>query len=178
MGSYWWAGNWWQGALPAVAPAGTPLDERIRNCVVSKLQTITVANGYNQTASVQRPPIGALEFEASDAPALVVRSSQKQARAHIRGAEEFILMFKVICIVANSGGDPDGDLAKLMGDVSRVVWANRRWHDGAEYLARRTWIPEDAVHEPEVEEATLTSSVTFEVLARANRQDLTQVKDV
>jgi hypothetical protein len=178
MGNQWWLGNWWTGAVTAPPGAALPLEEKIRNLVVTKLATITIANGYNQNATVDRPPVGAYSYEVADCPKLVVRSSKRGVRAHLRRAEEFVLEFRIICIVANSGGDPDGDLAKLMADVRRLVYTNRRWHNGAENLARRSWIPDDDTHETEVEEETLTSGVSFNVLARSSQTDLSQVKDV
>ncbi len=177
MGVNWWRGNWWRGGSAAPSSARA-LDDRIMDQVQPTLEEITEADGYHQDVTVYRPPIGALEFKAEETPALVIRRAGKSIRTHVRRAEEFVLTVKVICIVPNEGDDPRGDLADLIADVKRVVYLNRRWNDGTEDLARRTWFVDDADHETEVDEETLTGAVTFQILARADRQDLTQVKEV
>lgn len=176
-GSNWWQGNWWAGA--AAAPSGSPaLDDQIMDLIKPALQTITVAGGYHQNVTVHRPPVGALQFKAADCPALVIRRSGKTIRTHIRRAEEFILTVKVICLVADAGGDPHGDLANLIIDLKKVVYLNRRWNNGVASLARRTWFNDDNIHETEVSDDTLTGVVVFQILARADRTDLSKVKVV
>lgn len=178
MGQNWWVGNWWAGASGSSSPGDIALDERIMQLIKPALETITVAGGFHQDVAVHRPPVAAYDFAPADCPALVIRRLAKVIRVHIRRAEEFVLRVQVIGIVANSGADPYGDLSNLMGDLKKVVYANRRWNDGSEDLARRTYITDDGIHEPEVDEATLTSELTFDIVARADQEDLTAVRDV
>lgn len=180
MGNNWWAGNWWRGAVAAVVPSSLPLEEQIRELVAVKLATITVANGYAQNVTVYRPPVDEFEIPASGCPAVLLRSAKRSLKGHLRRAEEFILECVVICVVANSSPAPAPDeaLAKLLADVRKLVYANRKWNDGVSNLARRTWIPDDIVHETEVQEATISSRVTFNILARSSVSNLAAVKEV
>lgn len=176
---YWWMGNWWAGGVASSPVTGVALDERIMQQIVDVLETITVANGYHQNVTVHRPPVGSQEFGASDCPAVSVRRMGKDIRTHLRGAEEFILSVRLICIVENTTSpDPAEAIKNLMGDVKKAVYANRRWHDGTEFLARRTWFTEDGAKEPEIHEETITSTIVFQVLARASQTDYSQVKDI
>lgn len=178
MGTYWWAGNWWQGSVSSPV-TGVPLEEQIRELVAAKLATITIANGYNQNATVHRPPVAVMDLGAADCPALSLRTSRRNLRPHLRGAEEFLLEVDVLCAVANTSAPAsDEALAKLMADVRHLVYANPRWHDGSKFLAVKSWIPEDRVHETEVLEATISSFVRFIIKARSSQSDLTAVKDV
>ncbi len=175
----WWAGNWWSGGVAPSPVTGLALDERIMQQIVDVLEEITVANGFHQTVTVHRPPVGSQEFGASDCPAISVRRMAKDIRTHLRQAEEFVLTVRLICIVENtSSPDPAESIKNLMGDVKQIVYDNRRWHDGTEFLAARTWFTEDGAKEPEVHEETITSTIVFQVLARADQSDYTQVKDI
>lgn len=176
-GNYWWAGNWWTGA-DTPQSSGVALDERIMARIKTVLATVTVANGYHQTVTVTRPPEAPYQFKGTDCPLYVIRREVEQGRAHIRRAYEFVLTVAVICISRNSGATPEEDHANLRGDLKKIVLANRRWHDGVSNLARRTWLLDTGVHEPEVSEDTVTSEVVFQVFARADRADLSQPKVV
>lgn len=176
--NYWWVGNWWAGADAASSSAGVALDERIMRRIKEILETISVANGYHQNVTVKRPPEPHANFKSSDGFILSIRREGEQGRSHIRRAYEFVLTVAVICISPNTGATPEEDHADLRGDLKRIVHLNRRWNDGAVNLARRTWFLDTGVHETEVNEDTLTSEVVFQVLARADRNDLSQPKVV
>jgi hypothetical protein len=178
MGNYWWAGNWWAGAAPAAPGTGVALDERIMAQIKTVLEGVTVANGYHQDVTVVRPPEAPQSFGADDCPLYIIRRDVEQGRSHIRRAYEFILTVTIECVSANSGDTPEEDHANLRADLKHIVYQNRRWHDGSENLAQRTWILDTGVHETEVTERTVTSQVVFQVLARADREDFTEPKVV
>ncbi len=178
MGINWWKGNWWDGLR--TPPSGSPaLDDQILALIKPALETISVANGYHQNVTVhQQATFTPMDIEASACPALMIRRVTKRIRAHLRRAEEFILVVRVIALVAKSGADPDLDLANLLIDVKKVVYANRFWYNGVRNLARRTYFLDDDIHETEVPEDTLSGTCLFEILARADRNDLSQVRSV
>lgn len=168
-GSNWWGSNWWPSnwfAGTGVAPdPTTSVEERILDQIVTRLQAITVGGGYEQTvirvtrASVAPAP---LEVPAAELPALQVRHIATRDREHLRDAYEFVMDVQIVVIVAQG----DERLADLKADVEKVVHANRRWHDGTEYLARRTWINDPISHETEVQEQESTAVIPLSIVAR------------
>jgi hypothetical protein len=179
-GHNWWKGNWWAGA-PAALPSGSPaLDDQILSLVKPALETITVVNGYHQTVATvyQQPTVTPMDVAASACPVLFIRRVTKRIKAHLRRAEEFVLVVRIIALVDKSGADPDLALANLLIDVKKVIYANRFWHNGIQNLACRTYFVEDDIHETECPELTLSGACLFEILARADRNDLSQVREV
>jgi hypothetical protein len=157
----------------------TSLDEQIMDQVATKLATITTGNGYEQTVvAVHRPPVGPLELEVGDCPALIVRKFSKVSRMHLRGAEEMLIGVKVLCVVEADQTDSNERLQDLIADVKKLVYVNKRWHNGSSNLAQRTWVDEDQPHETEVVEGNLTGSVLLRILARADITNPYTVKAV
>jgi hypothetical protein len=108
-----------------------------------------------------------------------VREVHHAVRDHIRGAEEGILQVEIICIANSaSAAAHDEALQDLVGDVKKVIYANKKWNDGTTDLARRTWIVEDVVHESEADEPQGTASVVIGILYRADRTALYTVKAI
>lgn len=150
----------------------TPLKEQLLDLVVTKLQAIAIASGYEETVTVYRPsaPAAPLDFAAAQLPAIIVCEVEHRTRWHIRGAEECILMLDIKCCVSSpSAGAHDETLQDLIADVKKVVYANRLWNDGSANLAVRSWIEQDLAHEPEVSEAIGTGGVRVAIKYRADQ---------
>ncbi len=150
-----------------------PLDERIMAVVEDKLETSGPTFSYAEDLEVHRPPAADQALGVDECPAISIRRPEKTPRAHIRDAEEFILTVTLICTA-----EALEDLRVLMLYARKVVQANPRWNDGDEDLAQRTWPIDESLHETEVEEGTVSGSITFRILARADLSDLTQVKAI
>lgn len=176
--NYWWLGNWWTGAAAAAPSAGVALDERIMSQIKAVLEGVTIAEGYHQDANVTRPPESAFTFSAEDGYQYIIRKDAEEGRSHLRRAYEFTLTVMVICVSPNTGDTPEEDHANLRADLKHIVYQNRRWNDGSEDLAQRTWFLDSRVHETEVTEETVSSKVVFQVLARADLEDLSEPKVV
>ncbi len=164
----------------------TMLKEQILDTIVTKLAAINGAGGYETTvpaANIFRPsaPAAPLEIPTTSMPALIVREVDHKPRPHIRGAEECILKVEIICIAESvSAAAHDEALQDLIGDVKKLVYANKRWATGGPgtELARRTWIEGDIAHEPEVNDVHATAAVLVAILYRADVTSLSTVKAV
>jgi hypothetical protein len=156
------------------------LDERLLDLVVSKIEGITVGNGYEETvlpANIHRGQVIApQEIGAADCPAVCVYVAAIDSRWHLRGADEMTITVDLIGITDAAGGDEA--LADLLTDLKKLVYANKFWNDGSANLARRSWVVEDDRHEVEVAEATLSGRVRFLALVRADRSDPYSLKAV
>ena len=159
----------------------TPLDEQLEDLVVTKLLTITTGAGYEQTvANAYRAsdvPAPA-EIPPADCPAVQVRRLEKRPRFHLRGAEEFLLLLDLVCVVDAAAADHDEAIQDLVNDVKKLVYANPRWNNGSADLAVRSWVSGETIHEAEVDEATRTGVVTVAIKARADRTNLAAVKEI
>jgi hypothetical protein len=155
------------------------LYEQLMDLVATKLATITVANGYEQTVvGVHRPPIALFDLETADLPALLVRQEDNAPRFHLRGAEEFVLEVEVICAVDGEAADKAEALSDLVADVKKLAHLNRYWNNGAANLARRTRITDGAHHETEVTEYVESAVVRFQIMARSDLKNPYIKKDV
>jgi len=147
----------------------TALDEQVLDLVVSKLATITIANGYEETVlGVHRPPVDLFDLAAADCPALIVRKKTKLTESNLRLAEDLDLEVEVLCAVDGSAADVHEALTDLVADVKKLVHANRLWNNGSSNLAVATRLVEDRIHETEVQEDVASAVVRFLVQARAD----------
>lgn len=153
------------------------IEERLLDLVVSKLATITVANGYQETVlSVTRASDepGPLELSTAELPALQVRHLQTRKRLHLRGAYECVMDLDVVCMTEQD----DELLSDLKADVKKVLQANRRWNDGIENLARRTWTTDPLSHEVEVPEGISTAVIPCAIVFRVDATNPYLVKAI
>lgn len=154
----------------------TSVEERVADTIVTKLKTITIANGYQQdvaAGSVFWPPVGVQAVNVSEMPAIILMRLSKDARDHIRDATEFQQPYRALCVAST----PEA-CAALRGDVRKLIYANTVWNDGSENLARRTWITDDRAHEFKTTRARHSGSLEFMVLVRVDKADPTKVKAI
>jgi len=161
----------------------TSIDERILDLIVTKLATITTGNGYEQTvssANIWRATSSPQPMESTP-PSLEVRHVDTAMEPHLRGAIECLMNVVIICSAAYDAADEA--ISDLVGDVVKLVLANKRWNDGSVNLAVRTWMGSPEIHETETGggvggDSPTTGAVPFTILFRVDATNPFAIKEI
>lgn len=154
-----------------------PLDDQILDLIATKVAAMTVIGGYQtdmEASRVHRPAVGELEFSSDDledGPQVSIRRGARMPRVHLRGAEEFIL--KVDIKVTAETYD---EASALMGDLVKLIGANKLWNNGSANLAAKSWIEENDLQDFDVEASESVGQMTLCVKAYADVSNPTSVK--
>jgi len=153
------------------------LEEQILDLIETKLETITVANGFATTitdayrASTGTPP---LKRADADRPFIEIRRIECPRRWFIRGAMECRMEIDLVLVTDQN----DATIRALMADVLKLIDDNTRWNDGSANLADRTWIVSASFPEPEANLRQSLGFVKFTVKFYEDINDATAVKAI
>lgn len=154
----------------------TSIAERILDRLANRLATITAANGYETDGvTVWRATEDQRPMETTP-PAVEIRHNGTPSEPHLRGALECVMEVDLLCVAAyDAAGE---NISDLIGDVIKLVLANKRWNDGTDNLAVRTWVGEAEPHETEVGEDPVTAVVPVFIKYRVDATNPFALKSI